>query len=509
MKTLTKDSLFIAPRQEIVNQILSLQEGIQKKSSRIEELEFQLDWFKRQVFGTKSEKFIPDDDLQTALELGIEKITPSETEYEDVNYKRNKSNKSSKKKGHGRGSMPTHLPIIVKRIEPDEDTSGLVCLGEEISWYYDMEPASLHVIKTIRPKYVLPEGKGILIAKLPSLPIDKGNAGPGFMSNVVIDKYVYHIPLDRQRKKFKNEYSVNYSVSWLSDLVKNTGFWIKPLYDEYIKTLLKTNYICADETPIQVLTKDKKGKTHRGYFWVYHDPISKITIFDYRKSRSNDGPTEFLSSFNGVLQVDGYTGYNNIISKNDMDRAACMDHVRRKFEPALSEDYVRAKYALDKMRLWYKVESDAKENKLSVEERFVHRVKETVPSMRLFKSWLIEQVVDVLPKSGIGMAISYVLNQWPFFEPFMTNPKVELSNIATENKIRPVAIGRKNYMFMGSHKFAEIAAMIYSMVSIAKSHNVDPFVYMKDILTKFPQINSNEIKNFMFPQWKPADSDVD
>ena len=223
----------------------------------------------------------------------------------------------------------------------------------------------------------------------------------------------------------------------------------------------------------------------------------------------NAGPTEFLSSFNGVLQVDGYTGYNNIISKNDMDRAACMDHVRRKFELALSEDYVRSKYALDMMRLWYKVESDAKENKLSVEERFVHRIKETVPSMRLFKSWLIEQVVDVLPKSGIGMAISYALNQWPFFEPFMTNPKVELSNIATENKIRPVAIGRKNYMFMGSHKFAEIAAMIYSIVSIAKSHNVDPFVYMKDILTKFPQINSNEIKNFMFPQWKPNDSDVD
>jgi len=504
MQTLTKDSLLIAPRQQLIDQILSLQEGMQKKSSKIEELEFQLDWFKRQIFGTKSERFVPDDDLQTALDLGITEALQPEVEYENIDYRRCKSDNTQKKPGHGRGAMPTHLPIIERTIEPDDDTSDLVCIGEEVSWYYDMEPASLHIVKTVRPKYALPEGSGILTGKLPSLPIDKGNAGPGFMTQIVIDKYVYHMPLDRQRKKLKNEYSSDFSVSWLCDLVKNTGFWIEPLYSKYIEGLLKSKYICADETPVPVLTKDKKGKTHRGYFWVYYEPLSKITIFDYRASRSSEGPSEFLSEFNGVLQVDGYSGYNEIILKNNIDRAACMDHVRRKFEEALSKDHARAKYALDNMRDWYKIESEARKNKLSIEERFENRIKETVPSMQSFNKWLLGQVTEVLPKSGIGIAVTYALNQWPFFRPFMTNKKVELSNIATENKIRPVAIGRKNYMFIGSHRFAKIAAMIYSLVSIAKSHNIDPFVYIKDILTQFPQIKNAEIENFMIPQWKPA-----
>ena len=301
MKTLTKDYPLIADRRELVNKILSLQEETQKKSSRIEELEFQLDWFKRQTFGTKSEIFIPDDELQTALALGIKEAEhETHPEYEIIDYKRAKS-KKSRKSGHGRGPMPTHLPIIEKIIEPDEDTSNLVRIGEEVSWYYEMEPSSLHVVKTIRPKYALGKGKGILTAQLPALPIDKGNAGPGLMTQVVIDKYVYHIPLDRQRKKFKNEYSIDFSVSWFCNLVENTGFRIAPLFDGYKKRLLKSTCICADETPVPVLTKDKKGKTHRGYFRVYYDPLNKITIFDYRKSRLNNGPSEFLETFTGTL----------------------------------------------------------------------------------------------------------------------------------------------------------------------------------------------------------------
>ena len=509
MKTLSRDALFIASRQEIIDAHLKLQEQHQKVLSQVEELQFQLDWLKRQVFGSKSERFNPDDDLQTALDLGIDPSDVENSDQEHINYSRRKKSSADKKTGHGRGSMPTHLPIIDKVIEPQEDVSDLIRIGEEVSWYYDMEPASLHIVRITRPKYVRPNGDGIVTAALPPLPVDKGNAGAGLMTQVVIDKYVYHIPLDRQRKKFKQEYDVDFSPSWLSDLVKNVGLRIGPLYDAYVERLPRSDYLCADETPIPVLTQDKRGKTHRGYFWVYYDPLGKIVIFDYRKSRSHNGPSEFLKEFKGILQVDGYDGYNDIIMRNGILRAACMDHVRRKFKQALSNDGKRATYALDIMKSWYEVEAYAKKHGLSHEQRFKRRVAETVPSMKNFEAWLRAQVIEVLPKSAIGMAVSYALNQWAFFKPFMTDPRVELSNIATENKIRPVAIGRKNYLFKGSHEAAQRGAVIYSLATIAQNYSINPFVYFKEILTELPKMKNDEFEKLLLPEWKPSACDID
>ena len=509
MKILSRDALVVASRQEIIDAHLALQEKLVSQQSKIEELQFQLDWFKRQVFGSKSERFNPDDDLQTALDLGIDPSDVQSAEQEHINYSRRKRSGSDKNAGHGRGVMPTHLPIIDKVIEPSEEVSDLVRIGEEVSWYYDMEPASLHIVRITRPKYARPNGDGIVTASLPPLPVDKGNAGPGLITQMVIDKYVYHLPLDRQRKKFKQEYDVDFSPSWLSDCIKNVALRIEPLYTAYITRLLKSDYLCADETPIPVLTRDKHGKTHRGYFWVYYDPLSMTVVFDYRKSRSHKGPSEFLKNFTGILQVDGYDGYNDIITRNGITRAACMDHVRRKFKQALSNDSKRATYVLDIMKSWYKVEAQAKENGLTHEERFKSRVAETIPSMKSFEQWLKAQVVEVLPKSAIGMAISYALNQWKYFRAFMTDPRVEISNIATENKIRPVAIGRKNYLFKGSHESAQRGAMIYSLVAIAQNHNINPFDYFKEILSELPKIiNSGSLDQLLIPEWKPITTEM-
>lgn len=510
MKQLTQDELFIAPRQQLIDHIADQQKTISSLESSIQEIQFKLEWFQRQIFGSKNERCVHADEMQLALDLGITpNSTTTDEEKIDISYTRHTKKPKKDKPGHGRGTMPTHLPIVKNVLDPEEDVSDLVCIGKEESWHYEMKPGSLFVVLNIRNKYAEPDGTGIITAQLPPLPIEKGNAGPGLMAQVAIDKFVYHIPLDRQRKKFHNEYNTTFSESWLCDLVKNVGFWIEPLYKRYIDKLLQTEYICADETPIPVLVKNKKGKTHRGYFWIYHDPINSITIFDYQKNRSRAGPTEFLQNFTGTLQVDGYDGYNEIIKQNNIKRAACMDHCRRKFEQALSNDKERATYALDIMREWYAVEANAKEDKLTLEQRFRLRTETTAPSMAEFKKWLMEQVTEVLPKSGIGIAINYALNQWSFFYPFLNDPKVELSNQIAENKIRPIAIGRKNYMFMGSHDAAKRAAMIYSLVSIAQSHCIDPFVYIKEILTQFPAAkNTSIIDAFILPDWKPPKKDT-
>jgi transposase len=500
MKTLSKDALVIASRQELTDTILSLQ-------STVEELKFQIDWFKRQIFGAKSERFIPSDDLQSALELDIvnedeiNKIAESTT----ITYKRDsKPSKAEQMPGHGRGSMPTHLPIKDVTVEPEGDLNGMVKIGEEVSWYFEMDqPSSLHVVRIIRPKYVRPKEDGVYIGNMPLLPVEKGNAGPGLIAQIIIDKYVYHLPLDRQRKKYKNEYNVDFAESWLCDTVKNGSFWLESIYNAYVKKVITCDYLQGDETPIQVLTKDKKGKTHRGYFWVYHDPLQRIVLFDYRKSRARFGPSEFLEDFKGTLQIDGYEGYNEIITRNGLIHAGCMDHARRRFEKALDSDRERAGHALDTMRSWYEVEREAREKGLSQTERFTMRVEKTVPSMEAFHVWMLKQVPLVLPKSLIGNALSYALNQWSFFKPFMTDPRIELSNILIENAIRPVALGRKNFMFVGSHEAAKWPAIIYSLVSTAKWHGYDPFLYIKELVTELPKSKTSDIEKYLLPNWKP------
>jgi transposase len=499
MKQPTRDTLLVASRQELTDTVLSLQ-------SKVEELSFQLEWLKRQIFGTKSERFVADDDMQVALELDIvnngelsggHTVTP-------VSFTREGGSTKKQQPGHGRNHMPEHLPIKDRVIEPEIDITGMVRIGEEVSWHYEMTPGSLHIVRTIRPKYVRRGEDGVAIGTLPPLPIDKGNAGPGLMAQIITDKYVYHVPLDRQRKKFKSEYDVDFSESWLCDNVKNGTFWLKYVYDAYVKKVLASRYLQADETPIQVLTRDIKGKTHRGYFWVYHDPIERIVIFDYRKSRAKEGPADFLKTFKGALQVDGYDGYGGIITANSLMHAGCMDHVRRRFEKALDYDKNRATYALEIMREWYGVEKDARENKLSAQDRLALRKEKTVSSMNDFGMWLRREITAVLPKSIIGNAIQYALNQWPYFVPFMTDGTIELSNILIENALRPVALGRKNFLFAGSHDAARWPAVIYTIAATAKLHGIDANRYITELLTELPQIDTSQVASLLLPAWKPA-----
>lgn len=506
MKKFTQDSLIIASRQELVDIILGQAAQIDKLSNAITELSMQLEWLRRQIFGAKSERFVEPDDLQTALELGIAASNAEcDTETTTISYDR-KKNIAAKKpvKGHGRGAMPTHLPIKKTTVEPLEDTTGMTIIGEEVTWYYEMDkPASLHIVLISRPKYAMPDKTGVIIGTLPALPVEKGNAGPGLLANIINEKYLYHMPLDRQRKKFKHEYNVEFSPSWLSDNVGKTVFWLQSVYDRYQEMLLKSTYLQGDETPLQVLTRDGKGKTHKGYLWVYHDPIQHIVLFDYRENRSHKGPSDLLKNFHGTLQIDGYEGYADIIAKNGLVRAGCMDHVRRRFDKALSFNKTLASYALETMKAWYMVEREAKEQNLSFDERLALRKEKVAESMAAFKTWMQQQLAGVLPKSPIGLALQYALNQWEFFNPYLTDGRIELSNILIENAIRPVTLGRKNFLFAGSHNAARWPAVIYSLAAIAKNHGINPFDYFKELLAELPKATTGDIGKFLIPEWNP------
>ncbi len=240
----------------------------------------------------------------------------------------------------------------------------------------------------------------------------------------------------------------------------------------------------ADETPIPVQTNDKPGSTHKGYHWVYFAPLEKLVCFDYRKSRGRDGPEKFLESFRGMLQTDGYNAYDIYEKKDGIILHGCMAHARRKFENSKDNDPKRAEYVLDRMRKLYMTEREARENNLSFEQRKELRLEQSLPVLQELETWMKEQLPDVLPKSSIGQAITYTLGLWKRLTRYIENGQVEIDNNLIENSIRPVAIGRKNYLFAGSHEAAQQAAMIYSFLGTCKINNIEPFSWLKDVLQK-------------------------
>ena len=269
-------------------------------------LQQELANLKRMLFGSKSERHIGEDPLQYALDLGFDQVKAEEVEKEDVSYSRTKP----AKKGHARESIPAHLPREEQILLPEEDVTGMDRLGQVETEYYKYEPGKLSVVKIIRLKFVDKKSGRILIAPLPTLPVPSSNAGPSLLAHIVVNKYMDHLPLYRQSQILKREQGVHLAESTLNDWFSATCRLLEPLYDVLQRKVQQSHYLQADETPIPVQTQDKPGATHKGYLWVYHSPPDKMVVFDYSKSRSREEPGEFLKSFQGTLQCDGYQAYD-------------------------------------------------------------------------------------------------------------------------------------------------------------------------------------------------------
>ena len=379
--------------------------------------------------------------------------------------------------------LPASLPREQVIIEPTEDVSGWIKIGEEITEELERIPGKLFVRQYVRPKYARPDGAGVVIGELPSRPIEKGIAGPGLLAQIIIDKYTDHLPIYRQVQRFGRE-GIKLSLSTLTDWVSATCALLEPLYEVLRKEVLSSTYLQADETPIKVLDKDKKGTTHRGFHWVYHAPQERLVLFDYREGRGREGPTECLKEFKGYLQTDGYVVYEDFANKPGVTLLNCMAHARRKFDEAKDNDLARASYVLTEMQKLYALERLAKENGSSLDELYQIRQQQAIPVLENLKSWMLDNYKAVLPKSVIGQALYYSLQRWDKLSRYTTDARLKIDNNLVENAIRPVAIGRKNYLFAGSHNGARRAAMLYSFLGTCKMNNVNPFEWLREVLTK-------------------------
>lgn len=460
-------------------------------------LRHELDQLRRLVFGSKHERFIPSAQPEQ-LSLGIAtEQTAMPAAIEKIEYTRKKKvSTSSEPVKAVRMKLPATLPREQVIIEPNEDVSGLRKIGEEITEELERIPGKLFVRQYVRPKYAKPQGEGIVIAELPARPIDKGIAGPGLLAQIIIDKYTDHLPIHRQIQRFERE-GIKLSSSTLTDWISGTCTLLEPLYDALKIKVLSAEYLQADETPIKVLDKDKKGTTHRGYHWVYHAPNERLVLFDYREGRGREGPHEILKNFKGHLQTDGYAVYEDFERKSGITLFHCMAHARRKFDEAKDNDLVRASYALAEIQKLYAIERQAREENLSRAERYLIRHEKSLPILSGLKSWMMENYKAVLPKSTIGQALHYSLERFDKLMLYTTDGKLEIDNNLIENAIRPVAIGRKNYLFAGSHNGAKRAAMLYSFLGTCKMNDINPFEWLRQILEKIPTHQVNKLSELL------------
>jgi len=461
-------------------------------------LKSRVDLLERLQFGQKRERF-EGDPAQGVLpfETPVEEEAKQEEEIkEQITYTRKKQSAHK-----GRAALPDHLPVEEIEIHPQGDLTDMECIGKEVTEELECEPARFFIRRYIRYKYVAKNGKdfeGVKTGELPERVIDKGIPGAGLLSMILTDKYMDHLPLYRQKQRFARE-NIPIASSTIEGWVKQGLERIEPLWQQLRFDIKAKGYLQVDETSIKVLESEKKGAAHMGWYWVYHSPLDGMVLMDYQSTRGAIATKDMLAHFRGYLQSDGYGVYEKIGQRTEVTPVACWAHARREFERALDNDTFRATKALLLIQQLYLIERKAKEEQLQADQIKQLRLDESLPVLNELGKWLFAEVKNTLPKSQIGKAMRYAMERWDKLSVYLQDGSLHIDNNAIENAIRPIALGRKNYLFAGSHDAATRAGMIYSFFAICKKHEVNPFRWLKYVLENIMTINHKNIRE-LYPQ---------
>ncbi len=470
-------------------------------------LTYELRDMKRLLFGRKSERFLPS--LPSAqldlMQVMTEAAVPAAVTREVMVVKP----KTAETKPTGRQALPAHLPKVDIVLEPTEDVAGLEKIGEEITEQLDYTPGKLLVRRYIRPKYarVKTDGTGyteVVIAALPDFPIEKGIPAAGLLAQILVDKHVDHLPIYRQIKRYQRD-GVKLSAGTISGWLDATADLLEPLGKELIGAVFQSDYVQADESPMPVLNGETKGAAHTGYLWAYHSPPDQLIFYDFQPGRGKEGPIHLLKDYTGYLQTDGYGVYEHasIGGRKGVVLMHCIAHARRYFEKALDNDQQKAERFLKEVQKLYAIERRAREENLSTTAIRELRQQEAVPILQSLKGWLEGNYTEVLPKSKIGKAIAYSLPRWDRLSLYTTDGRLQLDNNTIENAMRPIALGRKNFLLAGSNEGGKRLALFYSLLASCKKQQVNPWEYMKDILERMPTTKTSQLRDLLPDRWKP------
>jgi transposase len=395
----------------------------------------------------------------------------------------------------GRQALPEHLKRIDVRHEPDSCTcaacqSDLVKIGEDISEQLDIEPARFFVIRHIRPQYACRHCETITAAPVAPAVIDGSLAAPGLLTWVATSKYLDHLPLYRLEQIAARQ-QVNLSRSTMSEWIGRMGFALQPLADRLMEMLKQRQVLHADETPVKQLDPGA-GKTKRAYLWSYRsndlDEGPPIVVFDYQCSRAGQHARDFLQGWQGSLMVDDYGGYKKLFAADAqfaVTELGCWAHARRKFfDLQVSGTHSSAEEALRRIGKLYAVEEQARE--MDHAARAEYRRQNSLPILSDMHEWLIRLRIATADGSGLARAIDYSLNRWPSLIRYAQTGNLPIDNNPVENAIRPIALGKKNWLFAGSERAGKRAAAIQSLFATAKLNGIEPAAWLKDTLEKLP-----------------------
>jgi transposase len=509
----------------MIRELLTL---LKDRDRELDGVRQRLDQLLRRLYGPKSERSRPDQPGLFA-DPDDEPDTPP-----TADASAGETEPRTRRAGHGRRRLPADLKR--ERMVHDLPEAEKICpccreprvvIGEATSEQLDYRPARLFVWQHVRLSYACPaclakaiepmsptaEGLPgppalIVTAPKPPQPIDKGLPGPGLLAHVITSKYADHLPLHRQEAMLARQ-GVELSRSTLCDWMAAAANLLTPLYALMLSRVLESRVVQTDETrvPVQDANQDK---TKSGRLWVYlGDRDHPFTVYDYTPTKARDGPAAILANYSGFLQADAANVFDGIYLPGAITEVACWAHARRHFHEARDSDAARSAEALARIRAFYAVEDEASREiakaKLTgaaaeaVRRRW--RQEQTLPKLDAFAMWLEDQAKVVLPKSPMGQAIAYARRQWPALARFTEHSFLNIDNNASERALRAVAVGRKNWLFAGSDQGGQTAAVLYTMTQTCKQHRIDPFAYLRDVLTRLPGLPNEHLPELVPHSW--------
>ena len=488
-------------------------------NARIKELTAQVAWLNRQLFGRKSEKLPIIDpnypDLFAAmLPENAQQIADARDEAVEKIVKTKEERRQEKKNRIMMEDLPVLEQVILTPDNLDKDLYKKI--GQEVTRIVEHKPGQLYIKEIIREKWGLkdntstaPKGmSGVLIVPMPLLPIYKGIAGASLLAEILLQKYEYHMPYYRQIKQYSHLGMKGLTESTVDGWFKQTMELLKPLYEVLKSEVMKTDYAQADETTTPVINKDTH-KAAKEYLWMVRAVMERLVLFYYDQGSRAGAVIESLANrynFKGYLQCDGFAGYETAFKTNpDVRLVNCMVHIRRHYEQALDENRPMAEHALAEIQHLYKIERMCDDAGLSPEERKAKRQELSKPIMEAMKLWMETEGVKYSESSQIGKAITYAYTRWDNMMRYLEDGRLLLDNNLAENEIRPVTLGRKNYLFCGNHEAAQNMAVVCSLLATCRNHDVNPRDYLNDIISQMPyhtKASYEELLQLLPHKWK-------
>ena len=475
---------------------------LQFQSTKIAALSFELARLKQWRFGQSSEALDTQGQL---FDAKTQALLQQEEQAEDRAAEQERRDPG--KRRPKRQPLPGQLERIEHRYEIDSGLCpqghALTRIGEEISEQLDCEPTRFFVHRHIRGKYACACCQTVLAAAMPAQIIDKGIPAPGLLAQVVLAKFDDHLPLYRQEEIYRRS-GVHIPRASMAQWVGLCGVRLEPLAQALKDHLLAQPVLHADETPVAELAPGT-GKTHRAYVWVYRSAATPAVVFDYCASRAGAHARDFLQDWSGTLLTDDFSGYKALYAQGRIKEAGCWAHVRRKFfEAHKLVGGAIAQEALARIGALYAIEQDIRAH--SPDERTTLRQQRSQPLLDALHAWLIGQR-QLLAKADVtARAIDYVLGRWRALCVFASDGRVPIDNNAVENAIRPLALGRRNWLFVGSPQAGSRAAVLMTLIESAKLCEVDPWAYLKDVLTKLPTWPNSRLGDLLPHNWAKSNA---